>query len=86
MRTIGTIAIIYLLVAYFLSWSPFEKYELHKFYKDPLSPAAVFMGGTYAGIVDSYSTWEECFETKARAEKDDAAIGYTNSIFKCKKK
>ena len=86
MGNIIRIAIIYFVVAYFVSWWPFEKYELHKYYKNPISPAAVLMGGTYAGVVDEFETLDECIETKAEVEKDDAAIGYTNSLFKCEKK
>lgn len=74
-----------MLVA-FLSGCSDEKHELHKYYKDPLSPAAILMGGTYAGVVDEFNTLDECLETKAEVEKDDAEIGYTNSLFKCKKK
>lgn len=70
----------------FLSGCSGEKYELHKYYKDPLSQAAILMGGTYAGIVDEFNTLGECLETKAEVEKDDAEIGYTNSLFECKNK
>ena len=63
-----------------------DTYQLHKFYRDPSSTAAIMMGSTYAGVVDEFDTLEECLEVKRQVERDDAAIGYTNSRFECEKK
>ncbi len=81
-----SIVLVYLLLAFFMSWWPFERYELHKYYRDPLSPAAILTGSMHAGVVESYSSMDECLEAKIEAEKDDERIGYTNSKFVCKKK
>ncbi len=61
-------------------------YELKKYYKDPNSPAAIMMGGTYAGVVDEFDSLDECNEMKLRVEKDDRDIGYSNSLFECEEK
>lgn len=62
------------------------KYELKKYYKDPLSAAAKMMGGTYAGVVETFNSMEACLQMKSQVEQDDRNIGYTNSRFVCDEK
>ncbi len=52
-----------------------KEYHLKKYYKN----------GTYAGIVASFETLEECLDEKNDAINDDREIGYTNSVFHCEK-
>lgn len=63
-----------------------KEYELKKFYKDPNSPAAVLMGSTYAGVLETFNSMGACEEMKREVEADDEAIGYTNSRFVCDEK
>ena len=62
------------------------EYELKKYYKDPYSAAAQIMGGTYAGVVETFNSLEACMQMKNQVEKDDRNIGYTNSRFVCDEK
>lgn len=62
------------------------EYELKKYYKNPFSAAAKMMGGTYAGVVETFNTLEACMQMKQQVEKDDRDIGYTNSRFVCDEK
>lgn len=62
------------------------KYELKKYYKDPNSAAARMMGGTYAGVVETFNSLDACLQMKEQVERDDLNIGYTNSRFVCDKK
>lgn len=62
------------------------EYELKKYYKDPFSAAAKLMGGTYAGVVETFNTLDACMQMKQQVEKDDQDIGYTNSRFVCDEK
>ena len=62
-----------------------DKYILHKFYNDPLSPIAIMMGGTYAGTLEKFDTIEECMISAQQAKNEDMEIGYTNSSFRCSK-
>jgi hypothetical protein len=59
------------------------EYELKKYYKDPFSAAAKFMGGTYAGVVETFNSLDAFMQMKQQVEKDDRDIGYTNSRFVC---
>ncbi|MCU7840900.1 MAG: hypothetical protein KZQ94_16165 [Candidatus Thiodiazotropha sp. (ex Troendleina suluensis)] len=63
-----------------------EEYELKKYYKDATSPAAKLMGGTYAGVVETFNSIDACMEMKKQIEQDDRDIGYTNARFVCDKK
>jgi len=67
----------------FISCTNTKEYELKKFYKDVNSPAAILMGGTYAGVVSTYNSKADCTHAKQIAEANDLKIGYTNSIFMC---
>jgi hypothetical protein len=62
-----------------------SEYELKKFYKDPLSPAAIMMGGTYAGVVATFNSLGACLQMKEQVEQEDRNIGYMNSRFVCDK-
>lgn len=62
------------------------EYELKKYYKDPHSAAAQMMGGTYAGIVETFNSLDACLQMKEQVERDDRNIGYTNSRFVCDEK
>ena len=62
------------------------EYELKKYYKDPNSPAARMIGGTYAGVVETFSSLEACLKMKEQVEQDDRKINYTNSKFVCDEK
>lgn len=62
------------------------EYELKKYYKDPNSPAARMMGGTYAGVVESFKSQDLCLQRKVQVEQNDRKIGYTNSRFECEPK
>tara|TARA_R110000868_G_scaffold406619_1_gene687196 strand:- start:490 stop:831 length:342 start_codon:yes stop_codon:yes gene_type:complete len=62
------------------------KYELKKYYKDPNSPAARIMGGTYAGVVETFNSMDACLQMKEQVARDDRNIGYTNSRFVCDEK
>ena len=62
------------------------EYELKKYYKDPGSPAAILMGGTYAGVVATFNSRDACMQMKEQVELDDRNIGYTNSRFVCDEK
>ncbi len=85
MLKIITLIVGYVVLAFYLNLWPFDRYELHKYYKDPQSMAAIFMGGTHAGILDTYISLDDCQIAKIQADKSDEAIGYTNSTFKCKR-
>jgi len=63
-----------------------NEYELKKYYKDANSPAAILMGGTFAGVVSTFSSKADCIHAKQRAVSDDRKTGYTNSTFICEKK
>ena len=63
-----------------------EEYELRKYYRDPYSPAALMMGGMYAGVVERFDSQDACLSMKEGVEEDDRKIGYTNSRFVCAKK
>lgn len=81
------IRILFLMVsAVFLQGCFGDQYELKKYYKDPNSPAAQMMGGTYAGVVETFNSMEACLQMKEQVERDDRNIGYTNSRFVCDKK
>ena len=62
------------------------EYELKKYYKDPNSPAAKMMGGTYAGVVETFNSLDACLQMKEQVERDDLNIGYTNARFVCDEK
>lgn len=62
------------------------EYELKKYYKDANSPAARMMGGTYAGVVETFSSREACLQMKEQVERDDRKMNYTNSRFVCDEK
>ncbi len=62
------------------------EYELKKYYKDPDSLAAIMMGGTYAGVVETFNSLDACLQMKMQVERDDRNIGYTNSRFVCDEK
>ena len=80
-----TAIMFFLLISTACSTGGSDKYKLHKFYKDPLSLAAILMGGTYAGILEKFDTIEECMVSKQQSENNDKEIGYTNSSFRCSK-
>ena len=77
MKVLVFLVIAYFTAAYFLSWVPFTRYDLHKFYRQ---------NGAWAGIVETFSSELECLDTKADVEEDDKRIGYTNSRFVCEKR
>ena len=62
------------------------EFELKKYYKDPDSPAARMMGGTFAGVVETFNSLEACMQMKEKVEMDDRRINYTNSRFVCDEK
>lgn len=63
-----------------------DDYDLHKYYNDPNSPAAVFRSETGDdSIVDEYDTRDSCTIAKRQAEYADIQIGYDNSLFVCEK-
>lgn len=74
------------VTSFLLGCSVETKYELKKFYKDPLSPAAIMMKGTYAGVVETFNSLDACLQMKEQVERDDRNTGYTNSRFVCDKK
>ena len=75
---------IFVLVSMVLLQGCFgTKYELKKYYRDPTSAAALIMGGTYAGVVETFNSMDACLQMKSQAEQDDHDIGYTNSRFVC---
>lgn len=78
--------IIILILANLLQGCFGTKYELKKYYKDPNSPAAQLMGGTYAGVVETFNSMDACLQMKEQVERDDQRIGYTNSRFVCDKR
>ena len=63
-----------------------NKYELRKHYKDPNSPAAQLLGSTYAGVIETFNSLDECEEMKNQVILDDLRIWYTNSRFECVKR
>jgi len=75
------IAIVVLMLL--SSCSKNEKYELQKYYRDAYSPAAQIMGGTYAGVVETFNSKAACEDMKREVEADDRRIGYDNSMFIC---
>lgn len=76
--------ILIIILALFLQGCFGEnEYELKKYYKDSGSAAALLMGGTYAGVVETFNSLDACLEMKNQAERDDERIGYTNSRFVC---
>ena len=62
------------------------EHELRKYYKDPDSPAARLMGGTYAGVVETFNSQDDCLQMQELVERDDRNTGYTNSRFVCVEK
>ena len=74
------------IVSLLVGCSGGTEYELKKFYKDPLSPAAIMMGGTYAGVVKTFNSLDACLQMKKQVERDDRNISYTNSRFVCDEK
>ncbi len=81
MRVLSIVILTFLLQGCFGT-----EYELKKYYKDPSSPAAKMMGGTYAGVVETFNSMEACLQMKEQVERDDRNIGYTNSRFVCDEK
>ncbi|WP_301387892.1 hypothetical protein [Thalassolituus sp. UBA2590] len=81
MRVLSIVILTFLLQGCFGT-----EYELKKYYKDPNSPAAKMMGGTYAGVVETFNSMEACLQMKEQVERDDRNIGYTNSRFVCDEK
>ena len=73
-------------VVFLQGCSPAETYELKKYYKDSTSAAAKMMGGTYAGVIETFSSLEDCLQMKEQVERDDSESGYTNSRFVCDQK
>ena len=47
------------------------------------SPAAQLLGSTYAGVVETFNSFNACMQMKEDVEKEDIRIGYTNSRFVC---
>lgn len=60
-----------------------EEYELKKYYKDATSPAAQLMGGTYAGVLETFNSLDACLQMIKQVERDDREIGYTNARWVC---
>ena len=63
-----------------------SEYELKKYYRDPTSPAAQLMGGTFAGVVNTFDSLAACNEMKKEVENDDLVRSYTNSKYICVEK
>ncbi len=74
------------IISLLLGCSGGTEYELKKYYKDPASPTAIMMGGTYAGVVKTFSSLDACLQMKEQVERDDRNTGYTNSRFVCDEK
>jgi len=48
-------------------------YYLLKYYKN----------GSYAGVVEEFDSYEECVDFQQAVTRDDRAIGFTQSVFRC---
>lgn len=72
LKAVAFIAVVFGLYSWL--WES-DKYQLSKYYKN----------GSYAGVVETYETLDECLADRDDATNDDKEIGYANSIFKCEK-